>query len=113
MTEKRKLIEKLLGDVLYLENIIEDGYRLNNYDCDLMLDITKDIYDVIRILKTVKGANNDAERERLIGLLKSDSCQSPMICDPNCKYANLERCYEERVADYLLENGVIVLPYKI
>ena len=50
------------------------------------------------------------ERERLIELLKSDSCESPMLCDPNCKYANLERCYEERTADYLLKNGVIVPP---
>ena len=50
------------------------------------------------------------ERERLVELLKNDSCQSPMLCDPNCKYANLERCYEERTADYLLENGVIVMP---
>ena len=50
------------------------------------------------------------DRERLIELLKSDSCESPMLCDPNCKYANLERCYEERTADYLLENGVVVLP---
>ena len=48
------------------------------------------------------------ERERLIELLKSDSCESPMLCDPNCKYASLKRCYEERTADYLLENGVIV-----
>ena len=46
------------------------------------------------------------ERERLIELLKSDSCESPMLCDPNCKYANLERCYEERTADYLPANGV-------
>ena len=46
------------------------------------------------------------ERERLIELLKSDSCESPMLCDPNCKYANLKRCYEERTADYLLANGV-------
>lgn len=53
------------------------------------------------------------ERERLIELLKSDSCQSPMLCDPNCKYANLERCYEARTADYLLENGVIVPPVKV
>ena len=52
------------------------------------------------------------ERERLIELLKSDSCQSPMLCDPNCKYANLERCYEERTADYLLASGVRVLPVK-
>ena len=53
------------------------------------------------------------ERERLIELLKNDSCQSPMLCDPNCKYASLKRCYEERTADYLLENGVIVPPYKV
>ena len=46
------------------------------------------------------------ERERLIELLKSDSCESPMLCDQNCKYANLKRCYEERTADYLLANGV-------
>ena len=53
------------------------------------------------------------ERERLIELLKCDSCQSPMLCDPNCKYANLKRCYEERTADYLLANGVVVLPVDI
>ena len=53
------------------------------------------------------------EREKLIELLKSDSCESPMLCDPNCKYANLKRCYEERTADYLLANGVIVLPVDI
>ena len=53
------------------------------------------------------------ERERLIELLKSDSCESPMLCDPNCKYANLKRCYEERTADYLLANGVVVLPVDI
>ena len=53
------------------------------------------------------------ERERLIELLKSDSCESPMLCDPNCKYANLKRCYEERTADYLLANGVFVLPVDI
>ena len=46
------------------------------------------------------------ERERLIELLKSDNCESPMLCDPNCKYASLKRCYEERTADYLLANGV-------
>ena len=53
------------------------------------------------------------ERERLIELLKNDSCQSPMLCDPNCKYTSLKRCYEERTADYLLENGVIVPPVKV
>lgn len=52
-------------------------------------------------------------RERLIELLKSDNCQSPMLCDPNCKYAKLQRCYEARTADYLLENGAIVLPCKM
>lgn len=53
------------------------------------------------------------ERERLVKLLKNDSCESPMLCDPNCKYASLKRCYEERTADYLLENGVIVPPVKV
>lgn len=53
------------------------------------------------------------ERDKLIEILKNDSCQSPMLCDPNCKYAKLERCYEERTADYLLENGVITLPCKL
>ena len=53
-----------------------------------------------------------SERERLIELLKSDSCESPMLCDPNCKYASLKRCYEERTADYLLENGAIMPPVK-
>ena len=53
------------------------------------------------------------ERERLIELLKNDSCESPMLCDPNCKYASLKRCYEERTADYLLANGVVVLPVDI
>ena len=27
------------------------------------------------------------EHERLIELLKHDSCHSPMLFDPNCKYA--------------------------
>ena len=48
------------------------------------------------------------ERERLIELLKVDNCPSPMFCDANCKYAKLQRCFEERLADYLLENGVVV-----
>lgn len=53
------------------------------------------------------------ERERLLELLKHNNCSSPMLCDPNCKYAELQRCYEERTADYLLANGVIVPPHKI
>lgn len=55
----------------------------------------------------------DADRERLIEILKFDSCPSPYLCDENCKYANLERCYEERTADYLLEHGVTALPCKV
>ena len=55
----------------------------------------------------------DADRERLIESLKLGSCPSPYLCDENCKYANLERCYEERTADLLLEHGVIVLPCKV
>lgn len=53
------------------------------------------------------------DRERLIEFLKLDPCPSPYLCDENCKYANLERCYEERTADLLLEHGVIVLPCKV
>lgn len=61
------------------------------------------------------GANKNREkkaagRERLIEILKLGSCPSPYLCDENCKYANLERCYEERTADLLLEHGVIVQP---
>ena len=55
----------------------------------------------------------DADRERLIEILKLGSCPSPYLCDENCKYANLERCYEERTADLLLEHGVIVLPCNV
>lgn len=55
----------------------------------------------------------DADRERLIEILKLGSCPSPYLCDENCKYANLERCYEERTADLLLEHGIIVPPCKV
>ena len=55
----------------------------------------------------------NADRERLIEILKLGSCPSPYLCDENCKYANLERCYEERTADLLLEHGVIVTPCKV
>lgn len=55
----------------------------------------------------------DADRERLIEILKLGSCPSPYLCDENCKYANLERCYEERTADLLLEHGVTALPCKV
>ena len=55
----------------------------------------------------------DADRERLIEILKLGSCPSPYLCDENCKYANLERCSEERTADLLLEHGVVLLPCKV
>ena len=55
----------------------------------------------------------DADRERLIETLKIDPCPSPYLCGENCKYANLERCYEERTADLLLEHGIIVPPCKV
>ena len=53
------------------------------------------------------------ERERLVELLKNDNCPSSFVCDANCKYINSENCLAERTADYLLANGVIVLPVDI
>ena len=53
------------------------------------------------------------ERERLIELLKNDNCPSSFVCDANCKYINSENCLAERIADYLLDNGVIVPPVKV
>lgn len=53
------------------------------------------------------------EREKLIALLQNQNCHSPMICDKGCKYAHLENCYEDRTADWLLANGVIVPPCKV
>lgn len=52
-------------------------------------------------------------RDKLIELLKKDPCQSPFNCDQNCKYTHLRSCLEERLADHLLANGVIVPPVKI
>lgn len=56
---------------------------------------------------------SDTQRERLIEILNQDNCPSPYICDENCKYSDLERCYEARIADLLLSNGVIVPPCKV
>ena len=53
------------------------------------------------------------EREKLIELLNKQSCPSPLLCDKNCKYAHLQTCYPERVADHLLANGIIVPPCKV
>ena len=55
----------------------------------------------------------NTQRERLIEILKHDNCPSPYECVSDCKYANLENCYNVRTADYLLEHGVIVLPCKV
>lgn len=51
----------------------------------------------------------DADRERLIEILKLDTCPSPYLCDENCKYANLKQCYEERTADYFLNTALSCL----
>lgn len=53
------------------------------------------------------------DRERLIELLKNDNCPSPFICDANCKYINSGNCSTERIADFLLSNGVIVPTVKV
>ena len=53
------------------------------------------------------------ERERLVELLKNDNCPSPFVCDANCTYINSENCLAERMADYLLEIGVIVPPVQV
>lgn len=55
----------------------------------------------------------DTQREQLIKILEQDYCPSSYVCDENCKYADLESCYEARTADYLLEHGVIVPPCKV
>ena len=47
-------------------------------------------------------------REKLVELLKRDPCPSTYLCDGNCKYADLERCFEERFADHLIANNVTV-----
>ena len=59
------------------------------------------------------GGLTMVDRDRLIELLKDQNCQSPMICDEKCKYAHSKSCYEERIADHLLANGVIVPPCKV
>ena len=53
------------------------------------------------------------ERERLIELLNKQSCPSPLLCDKNCKYAHLESCYADRVADHLIANKCHSLPCDI
>ena len=48
------------------------------------------------------------DREKLIELMNAEPCPSPVICDPECKYADLQDCYAERMADYFIANGVTV-----
>ena len=48
------------------------------------------------------------ERERLIEILKDKNFPSRYLCDGNCKYTKLER-----MADNLIEHGVIVPPCKV
>ena len=48
-------------------------------------------------------------KNKLIELLKGDNCPELLSCN-NCKYETLDDCYEHRMADRLIENGVIVTP---
>ena len=52
-------------------------------------------------------------RDRLVNLINQDNCPSPYICSNKCKYAHLEYCIGDRLADHLIENGVIVPPCKV
>jgi hypothetical protein len=52
-------------------------------------------------------------RERLIQLIKHDNCINPYNCSDKCKYVELDDCHSARLADYLLKNGVVVLPCKV
>ena len=47
-------------------------------------------------------------RERLVKLIKHDNCISPATCSSKCKYVDSDDCHAERLADYLLANGVVV-----
>lgn len=49
-------------------------------------------------------------REALVNLLNKDPCPSPYICSNGCKYVDSPHCLEERFADHLIENNVIILP---
>jgi hypothetical protein len=52
-------------------------------------------------------------RDRLVNLINQDNCPSPFMCSNECKYAHLKNCCGDRLADHLIENGVIVLPCKV
>lgn len=49
-------------------------------------------------------------RETLINLLNKENCPATYTCSSACKYVASPHCLEERYADYLIENNVIILP---
>lgn len=62
MTEYKRLIEDLFSNALFLENRIrlKEQNALTDYDYEILLDITHNIYEAIRILKTTEeGITND------------------------------------------------------
>lgn len=56
MTECEKLIEDLFSNALFLENRIrlKEQNALTDYDYEILLDITHNIYEAIRLLKTIE-----------------------------------------------------------
>ena len=59
--------------------------------------------------------NRESERQRLVELLKRKSCwynECEIGCD-KCEYVGICDNDIERIADYLLDNGVIVPPVKV
>ncbi len=51
-------------------------------------------------------------RDKLVNLINQDNCPSPFMCSNECKYAHLKNCSGDRLADHLIENGVILQPCK-
>lgn len=56
MTECEKLIEDLFSNALFLENRIrlKEQNALTDYDYEILLDITHNIYEAIKLLKTIE-----------------------------------------------------------
>lgn len=52
-------------------------------------------------------------RDRLVSLINQDNCPSPFLCSLKCKYVHLTHCIGERLADKLIANGLILLPFKV
>lgn len=55
ITDRKSMIEALLGDALYLENRIADMHPLNNYDLTILFEITQDIYQAVKMLEMIEG----------------------------------------------------------